>query len=198
MGRRKSSLGLITEAIARHAERLRVEAATAAKAAAARARQEEAQSKRELEYQLREAHVRQVLETERREAQEAEIKALREQAAAASARHHPQERSSSPAPGGGVRAGASQSMRRQQLRRSNGRNGDVSGTADRAGATARSSVGVSSSVTPADIPESAPLMMPGAVTSRHPSMNAALGGRSEEAPHSNAPALPVSVNPVGA
>ncbi|KAG7375598.1 hypothetical protein PHYPSEUDO_000505 [Phytophthora pseudosyringae] len=106
------------EAIARDAERFRVEAA-----AAARARQEEAQSKRELEYQLREAHVWQVIEMERREVQEAEIKALLEQVAAASARHHPQERSSSPTPGGGVRAGAPQLMRRQQLRRSNGRNG---------------------------------------------------------------------------
>ncbi|KAG7380096.1 hypothetical protein PHYPSEUDO_007802 [Phytophthora pseudosyringae] len=66
------------EANARDAERLRVEAAAAAEAAATRARQEEAQSKRELEYQLREAHVRQTLETEHQEAQEAEIKALRE------------------------------------------------------------------------------------------------------------------------
>ncbi|KAG7382106.1 hypothetical protein PHYPSEUDO_005320 [Phytophthora pseudosyringae] len=186
------------EAIARDAERLRVEAAAAAEAAVTRARQEEAQSKRELVCQLREAHVRQVIEMERREAQEAEIKALREQVAAASARHHHQERSSSPTSGGGVRAGAPQSMKRQQLRRSNGRNGDVSGTADRAGATARSSVGVSISVTPAAIPGSAPLMTPGAVTARHPSMNAALGGRSEEAPHPNAPAFPASVNPVGA
>ncbi|KAG7383568.1 hypothetical protein PHYPSEUDO_003547 [Phytophthora pseudosyringae] len=186
------------KAISRDAERLRVEAAAAAVTAAARALQEETQSKRELEYRLREAHVRQVLEMERRESQEAEIKALREQVAAASVRHHPQQRSSSPTPGGGVRVGAPQPMRRQQLRRSNGRNGDVSGTADRAGATARSSVGVSSSVTPAVIAGSAPMMMPGTVTSRHPSMNAPLGGRSEEAPHSNASALPVSVNPVGA
>ncbi|KAG7384961.1 hypothetical protein PHYPSEUDO_002043 [Phytophthora pseudosyringae] len=156
------------EAIARDAERLRVEAATAAEAAAARARQKEAQSRRELDYQLREAHVRQVLETERRETQEAEIKALREQMAAASVRHHPQERNSSPASGGAGDGGvAYRSTRRQQPRRSNSRNGDASGTADRAGATAGRSVGIFSSAAPAAIPGSAPLMIPEAATSRH-------------------------------
>ncbi|KAG7387675.1 hypothetical protein PHYPSEUDO_013802 [Phytophthora pseudosyringae] len=40
--------------------------------------------------------------------------------------------------------------------------------------------------------------MPVAVTSRHPSMNTALGGQSGEAPHPNAPTLPASANPIDA
>ncbi|KAG7380095.1 hypothetical protein PHYPSEUDO_007801 [Phytophthora pseudosyringae] len=51
----------------------------------------------------------------------------------------------------------------------------------------------------AGIPLTAPVMIPEAVTSRHTlTMNPELGGRSEEAPHLNAPALSTPANSVEA